>query len=174
VLFPGGNQHLISRRWGAGGFAVVGDSLARTVDAPVVIIGGPQDAALADEVLRLMTVPAVSAAGALSWGATGALLRGCRLFVTNDSGPLHLAAALGAPTVAVLGPSDPAIFGPRDTAHAIVRTALPCSPCIRVGDFPPCPIEPREHCLLSVTPDMVLAAATRLLARTAPVPADAR
>jgi len=174
VLFPGGNQHLISRRWGARGFAEVGDALARRLGAPAVIIGGPQDAAVADEVLRLMTVPAASAAGALSWGATGALLRGCRLFITNDSGPLHLAAAVGAPTVAVLGPTDPAVFGPRNTPHAIVRAALPCSPCIRVGDFSACPIEPREHCLLSVTPEMVLAAAETLLARTALVPAGAR
>jgi heptosyltransferase-2/heptosyltransferase-3 len=174
VLFPGGNQHLISRRWGARGFATVGDALTRTLGAPVVVIGGPQDAALADEVLRLMTAPAASAAGALSWAATGALLRGCRLFVTNDSGPLHLGAAVGAPTVAVFGPTDPAVFGPRETPHVIVRTMLPCSPCIRVGDFPACPIEPREHCLLSVTPDMVLAAAEQLLARTAAVPAGAR
>jgi lipopolysaccharide heptosyltransferase II len=174
VLFPGGNQHLISRRWGAPGFAAVGDALARRLGAPVVVIGGPQDTALADEVLRLMTVPAASAAGALPWGATGALLRGCRIFVTNDSGPLHLAAAVAAPTVAVFGPTDPVVFGPRATPHVIVRTALPCSPCIRVGDFPPCPIKPREHCLLSVTPDMVLAAAERLLARTAAVPAGTR
>ena len=174
VLFPGGNQHLISRRWGARGFAAVGDALAPRLGALVVVIGGHQDAALADEVLRLMTVPAASAAGALSWGATGALLRRCRLFVTNDSGPMHLGAAVGAPTVAVFGPTDPAVFGPRDTAHAIVRTALPCSPCIRVGDFPACPIEPREHCLFSVTPDMVLAVAEQFLARTAAVPAGAR
>ena len=171
LLFPGGNQHLISRRWGAAGFAAVGDALARKLGAPVVVIGGPQDAAVAGEVLRRMTLPAVSAAGALSWGATGALLRGCRVFITNDSGPLHLAAAVGAPTVAVFGPTDPAVFGPRNTRHTIVRAALPCSPCIRIGDFPACPIQPQEHCLLSVTPDMVLAAAAQLLARTAPVPA---
>lgn len=173
VLFPGGNQHLISRRWGVRGFAAVGDALARRLGTPVVVIGGPQDVALADEILRLMTVPGASAAGVLSWGATGALLRGCRLFVTNDSGPLHLAAAVGAPTVAVFGPTDPAVFGPRNTPHAVVRAALPCSPCIRVGDFPACPIEPREHCLLSVTPDMVLAVAEQFLTRTAPVPAGA-
>jgi heptosyltransferase-2/heptosyltransferase-3 len=174
VLFPGGNQHLISRRWGASGFAAVGNVLARTLDAAVVVLGGPQDTALAGDVLRRLTVPAVSAAGALSWGATGALLRGCRVFVTNDSGPLHLAAAVGAPTVAVFGPTDPAVFGPRNTLHAVVRAALPCSPCIRVGDFPACPIQPREHCLLSVTPDMVLAAAAQLLSRAAAVSAGVR
>jgi lipopolysaccharide heptosyltransferase II len=174
VLFPGGNQHLISRRWRAEGFAAVGDALARRLNTPVVVIGGVQDAAVVTEVVRRMTMPAISAAGVLSWGATGALLKGCRIFVTNDSGPLHLAVAVGAPTVAVFGPTDPALFGPRHVPHAVVRAALPCSPCIRVGDFHACPIQPREHCLLSVTPDMVLAAATQLLMRTASVPAGSR
>jgi len=58
------------------------------------------------------------------------------------------------------------VFGPRGTPHEIVRVPLPCSPCIRVGDFPDCPIIPRELCLQVVTPDMVLETAERLLART--------
>src|SRR5436309_2492928 len=167
LLFPGGNQHLISRRWGAEGFAAVGDSLARSWRAPVVVIGGPADAALAETVVARMSIPALSAAGALSLGATGALLRRCRLFITNDSGPLHIAAAVRAPIVVILGPSDPLVFGPRGTLHEIVRAPLPCSPCIRVGDFPDCPIIPRVLCLQAVTPSMVLEAAERLLARTA-------
>ena len=166
VLFPGGTQHLISRRWGLEGFAAVGDALARAWEAPVVVIGGTAEAELAAAVVDRMKAPAVSAAGSLSLGATGALLRRCRLFITNDSGPLHLAAAVGAPTLGIFGPTDPAIFGPRGVPHEIVRVPLPCSPCIRVGDFPDCPIVPRELCLLSVTPAMVLEAAERLLART--------
>src|SRR5438445_1871087 len=167
VLFPGGDQHLISRRWGIEGFAAVGDALARSWQAPVVVIGGPADTALAEAVVARMAVPALSAAGALSLGATGALLRRCRLFITNDSGPLHIAAAVRAPVLVILGPSDPLVFGPRGTLHEIVRAPLPCSPCIRVGDFPDCPIIPRELCLQAVTPSMVLEAAERLLARTA-------
>jgi len=167
VLFPGGTLHLISRRWGIEGFAAVGDALARSCRAPIVIIGGPADTALAEAVVARMAVPALSAAGALSVGATGALLRRCRLFITNDSGPLHIAAAVRAPVVVILGPSDPLVFGPRGTLHEIVQAPLPCSPCIRVGDFPDCPILPRELCLQVVTPTMVLEAAERLLARTA-------
>ena len=167
VLFPGGTLHLISRRWGIDGFAAVGDALARSWQAPIVVMGGPSDTALAEAVVARMAVPALSAAGALSLGATGALLRRCRLFITNDSGPLHIAAAVRAPVVVILGPSDPLVFGPRGTLHEIVRAPLPCSPCIRVGDFPDCPIIPRELCLQAVTPSMVLEAAERLLARTA-------
>jgi lipopolysaccharide heptosyltransferase II len=173
VLFPGGTLHLISRRWGVEGFAAVGDALARAWGAPIVILGGAADAPLADDLVRRMRMPAVSAAGALSLGATGALLRRCRLFITNDSGPMHIAAAVGAPTVAILGPTDPAVFGPRGTPHEIVRVPLPCSPCIRVGDFADCPITPRELCLRSVTPESVVAAAERLLARTAAAPTGA-
>ncbi len=174
VLFPGGTQHLISRRWSPEGFAAVGDALAGAWDAPVVIIGGAGDAEVARAVAGRMHAPAITAAGSLSLGATGALLRRCRLFITNDSGPLHVAAAVGAPTVAILGPTDPAVFGPRGTTHEIVRVPLPCSPCIHVGDFPDCPIDPRELCLLSVTPAMVVEAAERLLARTAGAAQGAR
>jgi lipopolysaccharide heptosyltransferase II len=170
LLFPGGAQHLISRRWNPEGFAAVGDALASAWGAPAVIIGGAAEADLAAGLAQRMRAPALSAAGVLSLGATGALLRRCRLFLTNDSGPLHIAAAVGAPTVAILGPTDPAVFGPRGTPHEIVRVPLPCSPCIRVGDFPDCPITPRELCLRSITPAMVLEAAERLLARTAPAP----
>src|SRR5437867_1307787 len=167
VLFPGGTLHLISRRWGIEGFAAVGDALARSWQAPVVVIGGPADAALAETVVARMSIPALSAAGALSLGATGALPLRRRLFITNDSGPLHIAAAVRAPIVVILGPSDPLVFGPRGTLHEIVRVPLPCSPCIRVGDFPDCPIIPRELCLKEVTPSMVVDAAERLLVRTA-------
>lgn len=167
VLFPGGTMHTISRRWGVDGFAAVGEALARSSGAPVVVIGGPLDVALAETVVARMGAPAHSAAGALSLGATGALLRKSRIFLTNDSGPLHIAAAVGAPTVVILGPTDPMVFGPKGIPHEIVRVPLPCSPCIRVGDFTPCPINPRELCLQSVTPAMVLQAAERLLARTA-------
>ena len=167
VLLPGGTMHTISRRWSADGFAAVGEALARSSGAPVVVIGGPADVALAETVVARMGVPAHSAAGALSLGATGALLRKSRIFITNDSGPLHIAAAVGTPTVVILGPTDPLVFGPRGIPHEIVRVPLPCSPCIRVGDFPPCPINPRELCLRSVTPTMVLQAAERLLVRTA-------
>jgi lipopolysaccharide heptosyltransferase II len=166
VLFPGGTLHLISRRWGIEGFAAVGDALARSWQAPVVVIGGPEDTTLAKAVVDRMAVPALCAAGTLSLGCTGALLRRCRLFITNDSGPLHIAAAVRAPVVVILGPSDPLVFGPRGTLHEIVRVPLPCSPCIRVGDFPDCPIIPRELCLQAVTPSMVLEAAERLLVRT--------
>jgi ADP-heptose:LPS heptosyltransferase len=132
VLFPGGNQHLISRRWGARGFAEVGDALARRLGAPVVIIGGPQDAAVADEVLRLMTARAASAAGALSWGHG----RACE--DAGSSSPttaaLHLAAAVGArPWHYRFGPCS------LDRGTATRSSTRFLQPCIRVGDFR-CPI----------------------------------
>src|SRR5437879_2304988 len=134
VIFPGGNQHLISRRWGVEGFAAVGDLLARSWRAPVVVIGGPADAALAETVVARMSIPALAAAGALSLGATGALLRRCRVFIAHASGPLHIAAAVGAPTVVILGPTDPLVFGPRGTLRDLVRGSLPSSPSIWVVD----------------------------------------
>src|SRR2546428_14100668 len=60
-----------------------------------------------------------------------ALLASCDLFLGNNSGPLHVAAALGVPTVSVMGPSDPLRFAPRGPADRVVRRELPCHPCQR-------------------------------------------
>src|SRR2546427_7824007 len=92
VLFPGGTLHLISRRWGVEGFAAVGDALARSWQAPIVVIGGPADTDLAEAVVGPVAVPGLSAAGALSLGGPGARLRRGRLFSTHDSAALPTAA----------------------------------------------------------------------------------
>src|SRR2546428_7096979 len=80
VLFPGGTLHLISRRWGIEGFAAVGDALARSWQAPIVVIGGPADTALAETVVGQMGVPPLSAPGGLVPVGTGARPPGCRAF----------------------------------------------------------------------------------------------
>ena len=59
------------------------------------------------------------------------IYRRCAVVVTNDSGPMHLATAVGTPVVAIFGPTDPALTGPYGTQHVILRAALPCAPCFR-------------------------------------------
>ncbi len=82
-----------------------------------------------------------------------------RLLVTNDSGPMHVAAALGVPVVAVFGPTDSRETGPVGDAHAIVREPVHCSPC----KLRECPIDHR--CMTRIGVDRVLAAAHGMLAR---------
>jgi heptosyltransferase-2 len=109
--------------------------LATRIAGPVVVIGGPDDAILAERVASAAPGRAHSAAGELSLRATGALLERARVLVTNDSAPLHLAGAVGTPVVAVFGPTVPSFgFGPRGSGDRIVqRDGLACRPCSRHG-----------------------------------------
>ncbi|MHB8620688.1 MAG: glycosyltransferase family 9 protein [Chloroflexota bacterium] len=95
------------------------------------------------------------------------LYRSCRLVLGVDNGPLHLAEAVGAPTVILFGPTDPSIFGPRDQAsglHEVVRLRWRCIPCDRLDYNSP---ELNHHpCVRLISPDVVLQAAHRVLERS--------
>ncbi|MDB4908483.1 MAG: glycosyl transferase family 9 [Gemmatimonadetes bacterium] len=100
----------------------------------LVIIGGPDDAPLAELVLGAAP-RAIDATGRLSLLASAELIRRCAVIVTNDSSPLHLASAMGTPTVAVFGPTVPQFgFGPLAPESQVVEhPALACRPCDRHG-----------------------------------------
>ena len=103
-------------------------------------------------------------AGRLSLGGLAALFRRARLVIAIDSGPLHLAAMLGAPVVGLYGPADPVEFGPwgAPDRRRIVRTQLPCSPCRTLVD-PPCGRAAEPRCVTEISVEAVLAAAAELL-----------
>jgi len=82
------------------------------------------------------------------------LYRRCALLITNDSGPMHIAAAVGTPVVAIFGPTDPALTGPYGKQHVVLRAGIPCSPCLK----PYCTHTPRMECMSLVTVEQVLAA----------------
>jgi len=96
-------------------------------------------------------------AGRTSLAELMALVARCQLVVTNDSGPMHLAAALGVPQVAIFGSSSPEATGPWSPAARVVRQSVACSPCFRRR----CPIDFR--CMERVTVEQVLEAAGDLL-----------
>jgi ADP-heptose:LPS heptosyltransferase len=129
-----------------------------------VLTGSPGDRAMVDQVkARLDRPPVVDAAGALDLAALAALIGSLEVLVTGDTGPMHLAAAMATPVVAIFGPSQPARYGPRAARERIVRIDLPCSPCGQVR-LPPerC----RGHvpdCLDGIGVAEVVAAATALL-----------
>jgi ADP-heptose:LPS heptosyltransferase len=144
----------------------VARELAASRGATIVLTGGDGDRALVDEVKRgLVGVPVVDAAGGLDVPTLAGVLARLDLFVTSDTGPMHLAAAVGTPVVALFGPAQPARYGPRASVERIVRVDLPCSPCGRVR-LPPerC----RGHvpdCMDGITVAAVLHAANALLDR---------
>lgn len=130
----------------------------------VVAVGGSDDAALGEAVAaaaRRAGGVGANACGRLSLRASAALIAGAAVCVTNDSAPLHLAQAVGTPTVAIFGPTVPAFgFGPRGPRDQTVGVdGLPCRPCHRHG-LPACPL--RHHrCLRELRVELVADAAWR-------------
>jgi lipopolysaccharide heptosyltransferase II len=153
-----------SKQWHLDRFAATARRLAEERGATIVLTGSPGDRALVDAVRRgLEGVPVIDTSGMLDLPALGALLARLDLFITGDTGPMHLAAAVGTPLVALFGPSNPLRYGPLGTHQRILRIDLPCSPCGRVR-LPPerC----RGHvpdCLHGISVETVVAAANDLL-----------
>jgi O-antigen biosynthesis protein len=121
-----------NKQWPAGNFAALIDLLTREEDARVLLLGGPDDAALSEAIRARVSRPGAvaSTAGRVALRDLPDLLRGCDLFVGNDSGPKHLAAALGVPTIGIHGGSvDPVEWGPLGPAAVAIRRETTCSPC---------------------------------------------
>jgi len=112
---------------------------------------------------RLHDVQTIDVCGDVNLPALAAVLARLDLLVTGDTGPMHLAAAVGTPVVALFGPSDPRKYGPGGGPHEVLRVDLPCSPCGLVR-MPPVRCRNRvPECLDSIGVDAVVAAARRLV-----------
>jgi heptosyltransferase II len=145
-----------AKRWLANRFAAVADRLASQCGARVLIFGSAADAPAAAQVAAIMRSRPVLLAGKTTLGQLMGLIRTCRLFLTNDSGPMHLAAALDVPQVAVFGSTSPEATGPLSDRAVIIRKPVDCSPCF----LRECPIDFR--CMNAVTVDDVFSAAMGL------------
>jgi heptosyltransferase-2 len=130
--------------------------------ARVVIIGSSSDAPLAGAVMAAEPA-AIDAAGELSLLASAELIGRCGVVVTNDSAPLHLASAMGTPTVAIFGPTVPDFgFGPLAPRASVVgEDTLPCRPCDRHGPQH-CPLG-HHRCMRDLAPALVAERALTLL-----------
>lgn len=161
VLAPGS-------RWGTKRWPYFAD-LAAALPLPVVVIGGPEEVALAAEVAAQGPAGSVSGAGALDLPAVAAVIAEAALVVSNDSVALHLAGALARPAVALFGPTVPAFgFGPLGADDPVVQLdGLPCRPCSAHGPMT-CPLG-HHRCLRDLPVATVLAAVrARLAAAGAP------
>ncbi|MEN3338553.1 MAG: heptosyltransferase [Acidobacteriota bacterium] len=152
------------KQWPPARFAEVGRRLIET-GATVVLTGSPADRVLIDQVTAdLPPSGVIDVAAELGLVELAAILQRLDLLVTGDTGPMHLAAAVGTPVVAVFGPSDPARYAPTGPKDHIVRVDLPCSPCNRIRLPPARCIGHTPDCLSSISADRVLAAVMTVLA----------
>lgn len=144
--------------WKASRYAEVATKLAEAHDAQVVVLGGTTEGELAAEVERgLPPDVALQLQGKTSLADLMGVLAELSVFLTNDSGPMHLAAALGVRTVAVFGPTDPRETGPVGARARVVREPVECSPCL----YRDCPIDHR--CMERVNVERVFDEASALV-----------
>ena len=146
-----------AKRWEPARYAAAGERLARETGARIAILGGTRERPLGEAIAAAMDAPSRVLCGETSLGELVGVLARLRLLLTNDSGPMHLAAALGVPLVAVFGPTDWRETAPAGARHRLVREPVYCSPCL----LRECPIDHR--CMRRVTVDMVFDAVVRRL-----------
>ena len=168
VMNPNAGDLAPERRWPVERFAEVAARLVREDGASVVVTGTSTERDRTGAVLRatgpVPTGRLQDLGGALSIGALHALFRRADLVISNDSGPMHLAAAQGTPTLGLFGPETPVMYAPLG-ANTCVHYAPPlCSPCINVHDAKvlSC-IHGQPECLMRIEVEQVLASARSLL-----------
>ena len=160
-LHPGSKPQLACKRWSKSGFAQVGDILTQRYGAKILIVGGPDELNLCKEVAAQMKLKPVIAAGNGRLGQTASLIERCDLFISNDSGPMHIAAAMDTAVVAIFGPTDPRKTAPYGFEHIFVRKDLRCSPCYKYRKIK-CE---KLDCLRLITVEDVVEAAEKQLKR---------
>jgi heptosyltransferase-1 len=116
-----------TKLWADENFARLCERIALGLNRPVVFTGS--DAEAVARIQALMTAPSVSLAGRTTLRDLACVYRDAALLITTDSGPMHLAAAMKTPIVALFGPTDPKRTGPYGDGHVVLRREMPCSPC---------------------------------------------
>ena len=151
------------KRWPLAAWAGVADALAESSGALILLTGAAEERSLTRSIAETMSHSVLDAAGETTLGQLAALLERCTLALGSDSGPMHLAVALGVRTIHLYGPVAPGKFGPwGDPArHAVLTTSWPCAPCNRL-DWTPDVLE-QHRCMADIAPEQVLNLAQRLL-----------
>lgn len=152
-----GSTYGEAKCWPQERFAVLARMLRDRLGAAVVAVGGTPERKRAGAICAPLGPDALNAAGKTTVMQCAAIARRCAVFVSNDTGPMHLAAAVGTPVVAVIGPTDPDATGPLGE-RVLVRRKTGCAPCL----LRRCPTDHR--CMLSITVEEVFDAVRQLMA----------
>lgn len=124
IMHPGGGANPVmsdaQKQWPVQRFVRLGNHLARAHRAQLLLVGDESDKPLADDINGMLTAPAANWAGRAGLGKVGALAEVADLYIGNDAGPTHVAAAAGCPTLAIFGPSDPAKSAPYGATGRVI------------------------------------------------------
>jgi len=153
-----------TRRWPASYFASLADELILLWNAQIILTGSTDELSIVRSVEEHMMARPVNLAGKTSLGGLAAIIDKLDLFISNDTGPAHIANALGTSSITIFGPADYRRWAPlNQSLHRIARHPVACSPC----GYWDCPIDHR--CLRKVSPESILKAVGDLLAKGAVV-----
>lgn len=152
-----------AKRWPTDHFAKVADLFVKNMDAQICLIGSDAELEICREVRDQMQHPSIMLAGETDLAELVATLSVVNLLVTNDTGPAHIASALGRPTLVIFGPTNPLTTRPFSEAGQIIREPPECAPCM----LRDCPIDHR--CMTAISPEDVFHRAQRMLADKSPV-----
>lgn len=158
MIHPGARYWFKS--WAEDRFAALIDQLAAR-GLPSALVGGAGDQEKAERIVTRCGHPPANLTGRTSLMGLAALMKHCTVFVGNDAGPMHMAAAVGAPVVGLFGPSDPRVWGPRGAQVEVIYKGMDCRRCFH----PTCERGP-DSCMNQISVDEVIQAVDRLLVRS--------
>jgi heptosyltransferase-2 len=144
-----GATYGLAKCWYPDRFGDLGKRLCKKWDATLLLFGKEEERPIAREILKNSEDGGIDLTGKTSLLQLAALLERCQLLVTNDTGTMHVAAAVGTPVIALFGSTDPSVTGPWGNGHVVVRKDVPCSPCLKRV----CPADHR--CMDLITVDEV-------------------
>jgi heptosyltransferase-2 len=178
AMHPGSGGYSTARRWAPERFAQLADTLFNDTGGQLILLGGPEEAELHKQIFELMQsdMPVRSFAGKGNIRVAAAILEQADLFIGNDSGLMHLATAVGTPTVAIFGLTNSDAWGPYTGDHLsqqaiVVKLDLPCMPCFYRGNDLGTPEGcMTRDCLTLLEVDPVATAARRLLRQSVKLP----
>ncbi len=157
AVFNPGASYGPAKRWPAERFAALADRLAGEKNVQVVLTGAAGEADIAAAVAAAMKTRPVNLAGRTTLRRLLAVIVEAAVFVTNDTGPMHMANALRVPIVAVFGPTEPKATAPFHPPAWVLKKDAPCWPCL----YRKCPFDHR--CMTAITPDEAFAACAEAL-----------
>ncbi|OGP92904.1 MAG: lipopolysaccharide heptosyltransferase II [Deltaproteobacteria bacterium RBG_16_48_10] len=144
-----GATYGLAKCWFPDRFGQLGKRLAQKWKASILLFGKAEEKSITQEILQHLGEGGVDLTGKTNLLQLAAILGRCQLLVTNDTGTMHVATAVGTPVLAIFGPTDPITTGPCGESHVVVRKELSCSPCLKRI----CPID--HQCMSNITVDEV-------------------
>lgn len=153
-----------SKRWPVPYWATLLDRLIHEANAQVILTGAPNDLALIGKITQRMHEQPINLAGQTSLTQLAALLKRADLLISGDSGPMHMAAAVETPVIAIHGPTNPALSGPVSPHATILRSDIWCSPCYEAKETADCRFFTTQ-CMKNILPAQVFAVAQEKLAK---------